>query len=165
MRWGQGREAIDGMLTRGELERVPASRAHADVLLTQARRHLASAGAIAATDPAGAYQLLYDAARKALAAVLENEGMRATSRGGHIAVRDAVSSQLDPPLGAVLRPFDRLRRPGRGLALSGRGQAMRRTRLMVRPSSSRRPAMMSAKWVRCGVARWASRCAGVSQFS
>jgi hypothetical protein len=38
------------------------------------------------------------------------EGVRATSRGGHIAVREAVSAQLDPPLGNVLRPFDRLRR-------------------------------------------------------
>lgn len=54
--------------------------------------------------------MLYDAARKALAAVLENQGLRATSRGGHIAVREAVSAQLDPPLGAVLRPFDRMRR-------------------------------------------------------
>jgi hypothetical protein len=110
MRWQQGREALDGMIARGELERVPPSRDHADLLLTQARRHLASAGAIADTDPAGAYQLLYDAARKALAAVLENQGVRATSRGGHLAVRDAVSAQLDPPLGGALRPFDRLRR-------------------------------------------------------
>lgn len=62
------------------------------------------------TDPVGAYQLLYDAARKALCAVLENQGLRATSRGGHIAVFDAVSAQLDPPLGQVLRPFDRMRR-------------------------------------------------------
>jgi len=54
--------------------------------------------------------LLYDAARKALNAVLENQGLRATSRGGHIAVLDAVSAQLDPPLGGILRPFDRLRR-------------------------------------------------------
>lgn len=110
MRWEQGREALDGMITRGELERIPASRDHADVLLRQARQHLDSARAIAAADPVGAYQLLYDAARKALAAVLENEGLRVTSRGGHIAVREAVSAQLDPPLGAVLRPFDRLRR-------------------------------------------------------
>ncbi|WP_203778833.1 hypothetical protein [Paractinoplanes rishiriensis] len=98
------------MISRGELERVPASRDHADLLLSQARRHLGSASAIAGSDPAGAYQLLYDAARKAFAAVLENQGVRATSRGGHIAVRDAVSAQLDPPLGGVLRPFDRLRR-------------------------------------------------------
>ncbi|GIF07420.1 hypothetical protein [Actinoplanes siamensis] len=110
MRWQQGREVVDGMITRAELERVPASRDHADLLIAQARRHLASADAIAGADPAGAYQLLYDAARKALAAVLENQGLRATSRGGHIAVREAVSAQLDPPLGAVLRPFDRMRR-------------------------------------------------------
>jgi hypothetical protein len=110
MRWQQGRDAVDGMIARGELERVPASRDHAALLLGQAHQHLASARAIAGSDPTGAYQLLYDAARKALAAVLENQGLRATSRGGHIAVLDAVSAQLDPPLGPILRPFDRLRR-------------------------------------------------------
>src|SRR6266498_3553024 len=110
MRWQQGRDTLDSMINRGELERVPASREQADLLLAQAHQHVSSARAIAASDPAGAYQLLYDAARKSLAAVLENQGLRATSRGGHIAVRDAVSAQLDPPLGAVLRPFDRLRR-------------------------------------------------------
>jgi len=89
---------------------VSANREHADLLLAQAGRHLSSAQAIATGDPAGAYQLLYDAARKALAAVLENQGLRATSRGGHIAVLDAVAAQLDPPLGPILRPFDRLRR-------------------------------------------------------
>jgi hypothetical protein len=98
------------MIERGELERVPASRAHADLLLDQAHVHLGSVQAIAGSDAAGAYQLLYDAARKALAAILENQGLRATSRGGHIAVLDAVSAQLDPPLGQILRPFDRLRR-------------------------------------------------------
>jgi hypothetical protein len=69
------------------------------VLVGQARRHLDSARAIAAGDPVGGYQLLYDAAGKALAAVLENQGLRATRRDGHIAVRDAVSALLDPPLG------------------------------------------------------------------
>jgi hypothetical protein len=110
MRWQQGRDALDGMISRGELERVPASRQHADLLLDQADQHLKSARAIVAFDAAGAYQLLYDAARKALTAMLENQGLRATSRGGHLAVLDAVSAQLDPPLGAILRPFDRLRR-------------------------------------------------------
>ncbi|SFJ77336.1 hypothetical protein SAMN05216275_11274 [Streptosporangium canum] len=62
------------------------------------------------SDPIGAYQLLYDAARKALCAVLENQGLRASSRGGHIAVYEAVGAQLDPPLGQSLRPFDRMRR-------------------------------------------------------
>ncbi|MEU4237582.1 hypothetical protein [Actinoplanes sp. NPDC026619] len=71
---------MDAMLARGELERVAPSRDHADLLLSQARRHLTSAAIIAEADPAGGYQLLYDAARKALAAVLENQGVRATSR-------------------------------------------------------------------------------------
>jgi len=110
VKWQQGRATIDGRIARRELERVPASRAHADLLLAQAQQHVKSAQAIVAFDATGAYQLLYDAARKALNAVLENQGLRATSRGGHLAVLDAVSAQLDPPLGTILRPFDRLRR-------------------------------------------------------
>lgn len=110
MRWQQGRAVIDGMLERREVERVPPSREHADRLLAQARDHLGSAELVAETDAVGAYQMLYDAARKALCAILENEGLRATSRGGHIAVYEAIIAQLDPPLGPVLRPFDRMRR-------------------------------------------------------
>jgi hypothetical protein len=98
------------MLDKRELERVLPSAEHAAEFITQARRHAASAERIAEDDPAGAFQLLYDAARKALVAILENQGLRPTSRGGHIAVLEAVSAQLDPPMGHVLRPFDRLRR-------------------------------------------------------
>jgi hypothetical protein len=98
------------MLSRGELERVPPSRERAELLLGQAHQHLRSAEAVMAADPTGAYQLLYDAARKALCGVLENQGLRVTSRGGHIAVVDALTAQFDPPLGGVLRPFDRMRR-------------------------------------------------------
>jgi hypothetical protein len=110
MRWDQGRATVEGMIARGEIERVPASRGHADLLMSQAGKHMQAVRAIGSVDPTGAYQLLYDAARKALSAILENQGLRATSRGGHIAVLDAVSAQLDPPLGSVLRPFDRIRR-------------------------------------------------------
>lgn len=110
MRWEQGRSVIDALLTTRDLERVAASAEHAAELIGQARKHMASAQRIADDDPAGAFQLLYDAARKALCAILENQGLRPTSRGGHIAVLDAVSAQLDPPMGKVLRLFDRLRR-------------------------------------------------------
>ncbi|MFD7829576.1 HEPN domain-containing protein [Kitasatospora sp. NPDC059803] len=110
MRWQQGRAAVEGMLARKELERVPANREQADNLLTQASNHVKAAQAVVSFDAIGAYQLLYDAARKALVAILENQGLRPTSRGGHIAVLEAVSTQLDPPLGAALRPFDRMRR-------------------------------------------------------
>jgi len=98
------------MLGARDLERVPPSADHAAELIDQARKHVASARRIEDDDPAGAFQLLYDAARKAMSAILENQGLRATSRGGHIAVLEAVSAQLEPPMGKVLRPFDRLRR-------------------------------------------------------
>ena len=110
MRWNQGREVIDRMLGGSELQRGPASREHADRLIRQARNHLVSADEISEDDPAGGYTLVYDAARKALTAVLENQGLRPTTRGGHLAVYEAIRAQLDPPLGQVLRPFDRMRR-------------------------------------------------------
>ena len=98
------------MLATGDLERVPASAELAEELVRQGSAHLVSARHIANDDPAGAFQLLYDAARKSLCAVLENQGIRATSHGGHLAVLEAVTAQLDPPLGRILRPVDRLRR-------------------------------------------------------
>lgn len=109
-RWEQGRTAIETLIKEGRLERVPPSRPQAEALLAEARRHLASAELVLATDPAGAYALLYDAARKSLAAVLENEGLRPKTFGGHLALYEAVRAQLDPPLGGVLRSFDRMRR-------------------------------------------------------
>lgn len=111
MRWEQGRETLDRLLSDDELEHVTADRASAMALLEMARRHLASAGKIRATDPEGAYATLYDAARKACAALLEVQGLRATSRGGHVAVREAVEAQFGSLSGGdALRSFDRLRR-------------------------------------------------------
>lgn len=106
MRWNQGREVIDRMLADRELQRVSASREQADRLIALAGKHLKSADRVCDVDPDGGYALLYDAARKALTAILENQGPRPTSRGGHLAVR----AQLDPPMGAKLSPFDRMRR-------------------------------------------------------
>ena len=109
MRWEQGRAAIDRMLADGELQRVPASREQADRLIAQARVHVASALKVCDADPPGGYALAYDGARKALTAILENEGLRPTTRGGHLAVSDAVRAQLDPPMGRILRQFNRMR--------------------------------------------------------
>jgi HEPN domain len=110
MRWNQGRTEIDKLVADGELQRVPPNREHADQFLVQSRKDLASAELLLDSNPKRAYESLYDAARMALTAVLENEGLRPTSRGGHIAPYSAVIAQLDPPMGAILRPFDRMRR-------------------------------------------------------
>ncbi len=110
MRWEQGRATLEQMIDAKELQRVPASREHADRLLAESQRHVASARDIVDSDPEGAHQLLYDGVRKALTAILANEGLRPTTSGGHGAVYTAVAGQLEPPMGAVLRSFDRMRR-------------------------------------------------------
>ncbi|MFJ9028543.1 hypothetical protein ACIRQP_08460 [Streptomyces sp. NPDC102274] len=107
--WDKGRATIDALIGSGEIERVPASRHAAEAELARARTHVDSARQLLAKDPEGAYTLAYDAARRALAAVLQNQGPRVTSRGGHTAVYEAVRAQLDPPLGSILRPFNRMR--------------------------------------------------------
>lgn len=111
MTWARGREVIDRLLDDGELERLAPNRAIADRLLGEAAMHIASARVIASSDAAGAYQLCYDAARKAALALLATQGLRATSRGGHIAVQDAVRAQFGGPDGRrVFGAFGRLRR-------------------------------------------------------
>ena len=55
--------------------------------------------------------MTYDAARKALTAILANQGLRPKgSEGGHAVLLDVVLAQLDPPLGRALREFDWMRR-------------------------------------------------------
>jgi hypothetical protein len=62
-------------------------------------------------DPTGAYQLAYDAARKACAATLAVQGLRATRAGGHIAVRAAAVAQFGAARGGdSLAKFDVMRR-------------------------------------------------------
>jgi hypothetical protein len=123
MRWNQGRAEVEAMIASGEIERVHPDRGRSDAMLDEARTHLDSATAIVDTDPQGAYSLLYDAARKAMAAVLENQGLRATSRGGHLAVYQSVRAQLDPPMGRTLQPFDRMRRRRNAVEYGASSQA------------------------------------------
>lgn len=111
MSWNIGRETILRLLDDSELQTVAADLDTANALLAQARRHLVSAETISASDPNGAFATQYDAARKACAALLQAQGLRPTSRGGHVVLRDAVIAQFAGLTGGqVLRSFDRLRR-------------------------------------------------------
>ena len=78
-------------------------------MLQEAERHLASSKLTASTDPTGSFAMAYDASRKALAAVLENQGLRPTTKGGHKAVEDAVRAQIVPPMTAELDGFGWMR--------------------------------------------------------
>jgi hypothetical protein len=68
--WEKGREVIEDLLEEGR---------H---LLAKARTHLATATATAEADPEIAYDALYAAARKALTALLVEQGLRPTREGG-----------------------------------------------------------------------------------
>ena len=97
------------MLDRNELSQVVADPALATRLLESARRHLASAERLAEQDPELAYAAVHDAARKSMAAMLQAQGLRATTSGGHVAVQHAVRAQFSSSMGALLRPVDRIR--------------------------------------------------------
>ena len=62
--------------------------------MTQAEEHLRSAQLLRDTDTAGAFVLAYDAARKALSAVLLNQGLKSRGEGAHALLAEAVGSQL-----------------------------------------------------------------------
>ena len=110
MSWETGSERVRELVSAGELGQVPPDTGLARRMLADAARHLATAAAAeSAGDPAGAYQLAYDALRKSAASLLEAQGLRATSRGGHIAVQEAVTAQFGSSIRA-LRSFSRLRR-------------------------------------------------------
>ncbi|CAN5916815.1 hypothetical protein BH23ACT10_BH23ACT10_39220 [soil metagenome] len=110
-RWDRGRDVIDNLLKRREFQRVPADDEAAARMIQSARTHLVSASTIRDSDPQMAMAVAYDAARKALAALLETQGLRATSQGGHIALRDAALAQFGGLPGAQpLQTLDRLRR-------------------------------------------------------
>lgn len=108
--WEQGRDVVARLIETGKLQKVVASRDHADRLIQQSKNHLKSSTISAADDPEGAYSLLYTAARKSLTAVLEVQGLRPTASGGHVVIYEALRAQVDPPLGRVVLTFNRLRR-------------------------------------------------------
>ena len=99
------------MLGNGNLQKVTPSREAATAFLDAAEKHLESARAITESDPDGAYSLLYDAARKSIAALSQTQGLRATSRGGHYAIQETVAAQFTkPPPSEAFKSFGRLRR-------------------------------------------------------
>ena len=110
MTWQPGHARIEELLAAGELEQVTPADSVASLLLQDAGRHLATAAAAVETgDLAGAYQLAYDALRKSAASLLAVQGLRATSRGGHVAVQEAIIAQFGSTT-HVFRAFGRIRR-------------------------------------------------------
>lgn len=110
MTWQPGQGKVAELVAAAELERVTPDRGIAQRLLDDAGRHLVTAAtASSCGDLSGAYQLAYDALRKSAASLLAAQGLRATSRGGHIALQEAVLAQFGSTV-RVFRSFGRIRR-------------------------------------------------------
>lgn len=105
-RWAAGQAEIHEMLATDQLEHIAGDQANGERLLQRAQRTLSTAAGLIASDPASAYVLAYDGARYVCTALLAQQGLRPTSRGGHYAVERAVRAQF----GAGFRPFGTLRR-------------------------------------------------------
>jgi hypothetical protein len=105
-RWARGETEIEQLLRRGDLEAVTGAAADGAPLLAQARRTAATAAGLVAADAYSGYILAYDAARFACIALLAQQGLRATTSGGHYAVERAVRAQF----GEGFRSFADLRR-------------------------------------------------------
>lgn len=108
--WRADAPATAYLLGRGQIERVNANPEHATVILVEARKHLGSARLLATTDDVGAaFVMAYDAARKALAAMLAVQGLRTKGGdGGHRVLGELMQAQL-PEHKKSLREFDWMR--------------------------------------------------------
>jgi len=105
-RWQRGEAAVEQLLRHRELEQVTGATADGAPLLAQAGRTAATAASLVQADAYSAYVLAYDAARFACIALLAQQGLRATTSGGHYAVERTVRAQF----GEGFRPFADLRR-------------------------------------------------------
>lgn len=109
MSWERGRETVLDLIDKGELTKVVADLGLAGRMLDQANQHVRSVNTLASEDPYAAYSLIHDAIRKALAAMLQAQGLRATTAGGHITVQHAIFAQFEPTMGRMLRSLNRIR--------------------------------------------------------
>ena len=109
--WPVGRETIIELLEKGHLERVVPNSDFAYRLVAEAHAHMKSVEKIIGFDYSGAYQLGYDAVRKACTALLAQQGLRPTTTGGHIAVVVAIRAQFNGQYGSpAFSKVDSLRR-------------------------------------------------------
>ncbi|WP_433611284.1 hypothetical protein ACQP2P_43830 [Dactylosporangium sp. CA-139114] len=104
--WAQGADKVRELLDLGDLQKIQGADTDGQPLLDKAVRTLLSAAVLCDEDPDSSYTLAYDAARFACTALLAQQGLRPTSKGGHYAVEQAMRAQFQ----GHFRGFGTLRR-------------------------------------------------------
>src|SRR5690606_12555264 len=105
-RWPRGEAEIEDLISRGELQKVTGAAADGRHQIARSVVTLQSAVQLVESDPDSAFILAYDAARQALTALLAHQGLRPTTKGGHLPVEQAALAQF----GSGFRVFSALRR-------------------------------------------------------
>lgn len=102
---------VQRLLSEGVIRRVTSDETTAQAELQAAQTHLQSAETLSAADPNAAFQLAYDAARKAIAAHMRANGYRVGSgQGAHAKTgRYAAAALDDGDLEPHLDAFEDLR--------------------------------------------------------
>jgi hypothetical protein len=100
---------VNDLLRDGRLDEVQPDAVRGREMAADAKRHVEAAATIVDIDPNGAFQLAYDAARKAVTAFMLAQGYRATATlGSHAAVVEFARERLlDRP---DANRLDRMRR-------------------------------------------------------
>ena len=103
---------LELLVADGVIREIEADEATAGVELATARKHVDSAAEVAESDPNGAFQLAYDAVRKAVVAHMRARGFRIGSGpGAHIKTgRYLVTAFAEPSLAAHVGAFEDMRR-------------------------------------------------------
>lgn len=106
MTWQKGIDEVRALISSSSLELISGAAANGAPLLVSADRLLSSADREVEINPEAAFVLAYDAARKACAALLAQQGLRTRSAGHHVTTETVVRAQFGGPFDA----FGQLRR-------------------------------------------------------
>jgi hypothetical protein len=102
--------SVESLIQTGKLEKVALDPAGAISALEEARSHIASALVIKDNDPNGAFQLAYDAARKAVMSHMRGAGVRVRKgEGAHAIAALYAAAAIDADLGKRLDVMRRRR--------------------------------------------------------
>jgi len=115
-RWARGEAEVEALLAGGDLQKLTGEAADGRRLLVKASVTLDTARSACERDPDSAFVLAYDASRQAATALLAEQGLRPTTKGGHYAVERAVRAQFGPgfrQFGALRRRRNELEYPER----------------------------------------------------
>lgn len=94
MIWELGKAVVQSAIARRELQKITGGAANGTPWIEEAGLKLASALAIAETDPKSALTIGYDAARYAVTGLLAQQGLRPTQAGGHLVAQHVMQAQF-----------------------------------------------------------------------